>query len=66
MPFSCHTVELLERKTPEFILLLLWPQNLPDLNLVDYCMWSILQEKVYETRITYLNDWGAGGGEGWE
>jgi len=41
---------------PEFISLLLWPPNSPDLNPVDYSVWSILQEKVYKTRITDLDD----------
>jgi len=30
------TVEFLYRNTPDFISLLLWPPNSPDLNLVDY------------------------------
>jgi len=53
MPFSRE-----ERETPEFIspLLLAWPPNSPDLNPVDYSVWSILQEKVYKTRITDLDD----------
>jgi len=42
------TVKFLERETPEFILPLLWPPNTPDLSLVDYSVWSILQEKVYK------------------
>jgi len=33
-----------------------WPPNSPDLNPVDYSVWSILQEKVYKTRITDLDD----------
>jgi len=49
-------VEFLERETPQFILLLLWPPNLLGLNPVDYSVWSILQEKVYKTHITDLND----------
>jgi len=48
-------VEFLERETPEFISPLLWPPNSPDLNPVDYSVWSILQEKVYKTRITDVN-----------
>jgi len=57
----CHqnspsTVEFLERETLEFNSLLLWPPNSPDLNLVDYSVWSILQEKVYKTPITDLDD----------
>jgi len=46
----------LERETPEFILPLLWPANSPDLNPVDYSMWSVLQEKVYKTCITDLSN----------
>jgi len=49
-------VEFLERETPKFISPLLWPPNSPDLNPVDYSVWSILQEKVYKTRTTALDD----------
>jgi len=30
--------------------------NSPDLNPVDYSVWEILQEKVYKTRITDLDE----------
>jgi len=53
---SYATVEFLERETPQFISLLLWPPNSPDLNPVDYSVRSILQEKVYKTHITDLDD----------
>jgi len=33
-----------------------WPPNSPHLNPADYSVWSILQEKVYKTRITDLDD----------
>jgi len=56
MPFSHATVEFLDRETPEFISPLLWPKNSPDINPVDYSVWSILQEKMYKTRITDLDD----------
>ena len=46
----------LERDRPEFIAPLLWPPHSPDLNPVDYSVWSILQGKVYKTRITDLDD----------
>ena len=49
-------MDFLERETPEFISPLLWPPNSPDLNPVDYSMWSILQEKMYKTRITDVDD----------
>jgi len=56
MPFSLATVEFLERETTEFISLLLWTLNSQDLNPVDFNVWSILQEKVYRTGITDLDD----------
>jgi len=49
-------VEFLGRETPKFISPLLWPTDSPDLNPVDYSMWSILQEKLYNTRITDFDD----------
>ena len=50
------TVEFLEREMPQFILPLLWPPNSPDLNPVEYSVWSTLQETVYKTHITDLDD----------
>jgi len=50
------TVEILDGETPEFISPLLWHPNSPDLNPVDYSVLSILQEKVYKTSITDLDD----------
>ena len=38
------TVAFLERETPHFIPPTLWPPNSPDLNPVDYSIWSVLQE----------------------
>jgi len=29
----------------------LWPSNSPDLNPVDHHIWSILEQRVYRTRI---------------
>jgi inhibitor of nuclear factor kappa-B kinase subunit alpha len=46
-----ETVELLQRSTPDFISPLFWPPNSPDLNPVDYKIWSVLQERVYRSRI---------------
>jgi len=44
-------IELLKKETPAIIDFLLWPSNLPDLNPVDYCVWGILQERVYHDKI---------------
>ena len=46
-----ETVALLTRETPDFIPPTLWPPNSPDLNPVDYKVWSVLQERVYRSRI---------------
>ena len=48
LPLSCH------RRTPEFIPRELYPQTSPDLIQFDNKMWEILQDKVYNTRITDL------------
>jgi len=40
----------------DFIPLTLWPLNSPDLNPVKYCIWSVLEEKVYHSRITDLEE----------
>ena len=45
------TVEFLSRSTPHFISPLLWPPNSPDLNPVHYEVWSMLQQRVYHSRI---------------
>jgi hypothetical protein len=46
-----ETIELLQRLTPDFISSLLWLPNSPDVNPVDYKVWSVLQERVYRSRI---------------
>lgn len=47
-----ETVEMLIRETPDFITPQLWPPNSPDLNPVDYKIWSVMQERVYKSRIS--------------
>ena len=42
-----ETVELLKEVTPDFIPPRLWPPNSPDVNPVDYAIWGIMQESVY-------------------
>ena len=37
--------------TPDFIQPTLWPPNSPDLNPVDYKIWGLLQNRVYQTHI---------------
>src|SRR6218665_3532870 len=45
------TIALLRRKTPSFVGPELWPANSPDLNPVDYRIWGLIQERVYQTAI---------------
>ena len=54
---TCHqglraleTISLLERETPAFISSDLWPPNSPDLNPVDYKIWGVMQQRVFQTR----------------
>ena len=44
-------IELLYRETPQFISPDMWPANSPDLNPVDYCVWDMLQQRVYRVPI---------------
>jgi len=44
-------IELLHRSTPDFIAPDMWPPNSPKLNPVDYAVWSIMQQHVYQTRV---------------
>ena len=46
-----ETVEFLTRETPDFISPSLWPPNSPDLNPVDYKIWSAMQEQVYSKNV---------------
>src|SRR6218665_1846579 len=50
------TIAFLERKVPDFIPPTLWPPNSPDLNPVDYSIWSVLQEKVYRSTIANVSE----------
>jgi len=49
-------VELLEKEVPDFISLSLWPPNSPDLNPVDYKVWSLVQERVYQQPISNIDE----------
>jgi len=62
-------ITMLPRETPYFILPEMWPPNSLDLNLVDYSIWDILQERVYRSQIDDVKElkerlrreWRAGG-----
>jgi hypothetical protein len=51
-----ETIQLLQRETPDFISPELWPPNSPDLNPVDYKIWGVMQERVYQTRLYSVDD----------
>src|SRR6218665_4062040 len=51
-----YTVAFLERKVPDFISPTLCPPNSPDLNPIDYSIWSVLREKVYRSTIANVSE----------
>jgi len=46
-----ETIELLSRDTPDFIGPEMWPSISPDLNPVDYSIWSVMEQRVHQERI---------------
>jgi len=46
-PSQGNSVAPLTTETPDFIPPTLWPPDSLDLNPVDYCVWNVLQERVY-------------------
>jgi len=46
-----ETVDLLQCETPDFISPSLLPPNSPDLNLVDYAVWGIVQDREYKMKV---------------
>ena len=51
-----ETVDLLSTETPAFILPTLWPPKSPDLNPVDYKVWSVLPEQVYKVKVDDVDE----------
>ena len=52
------SIDLLRRSTPDFIApdMTLWPPNSPDLNPVDYSIWSVIQQHVYHSRVKDVDE----------
>jgi len=50
------TIKMLTRETPEFIPPTIWPPNGTDLKHVEYKVWRLMQERVYQTAIHHVND----------
>jgi len=53
---ASHTFELLQCETPKFIASDLWPPNSPFLNPVDYRIWCVMQDCVYQTPVPDVTD----------
>ena len=54
---TIDTVALLDQETPDFIPPALCRRhNSPDLNPVDYAVWSVLQGRVYRTKISDVDE----------
>ena len=41
---------------PDFIVPDTWPPNSPDLNPVDHASWSVIQQRVYKTRVHDIDE----------
>ena len=46
----------LSSATPDFIPSTLWPPNSPELNPVDYKIWSAIEERVYRSKVRDVED----------
>jgi len=54
--YTRDTIELTCRSTPDFIAPDMWPPNSPDLNPVDYAVWAIMQQRVYQVRVHDIDE----------
>jgi len=45
-----ETIKMLQRETPAFISPDLRPPNSPDLNPVEYKIWGVMQDRVYQKK----------------
>ena len=53
------TIQLLQIETPDFTGPDLWPPNSPDLNPVDYKIWGVMQQRVYESCVNNVDEFEA-------
>jgi len=51
-----ETIKLLQRETPAFISPDLWPPNSPDLNPVNYKIWGVMQDRVYQKKVKEVKE----------
>ena len=50
------TIKLLQWETPAFMSPNLWPLNSPDPNPVDYKIWGVMQNRVYQKKLKDVNE----------
>jgi len=50
------TIKLLQQEMPDFIGPDLWSTNSQDLNPVDYTVWGVMQQTVYECRMNSVDE----------
>ena len=50
------SIDLLGRSTPDFIAPDMWPPNSPVLNPVDHLIWSVMQQRVYHSRVKDVDE----------
>ena len=53
---ACDVVELLRCETLLFISPDAWPVNSHDLNPIDYCIWDMMQIRVYQVPILNIDE----------
>jgi len=60
MPAHCtyDTIEMLCCTTPDFIVVMsrMWPPSSPDLNAVDYAIWSVILQCANESRVHDIDE----------
>jgi len=50
------TIALLRRETRDYFSRPVAPKNSPDMNPVDYKIWAVMQEQVYEKRVNDVDE----------
>ena len=51
-----ETIKLLQWETPAFISPDLWLSNSPDFNQVDYKIWGVMQDRVYQKKVKDVDE----------
>ena len=49
------TIDYLTRENPSYLTRQMWPATSPDLNPMDYRIWAILEQKVYDGVANFKN-----------